>query len=169
MAAYKRGCLKDGLEKANDHNLPGVITETSPQGQESPGNHAAWKVDTRLKFLKRKVVRNLPQYVTAVKDYWTSMLARFRRHHELQELEKRHTRVDDIQLLPMKVEVLLHATNICIVQIGTVKVVYPVHETAKGQNDRVELQHKPSLCLCWCGLSPDDMSNFGEYRHCEEL
>lgn len=87
MAAYKGGCLKDGLEKANHHNLPGVMTEASPQGQESPGNHTAWKVYARLKLLKREVVRNLPQYVAAVKDCWNSMLALFWRHHDAQEME----------------------------------------------------------------------------------
>lgn len=68
MAANKGRRLEDGLEKSNDHDLPRVMDEASPQGQQTPGNHAAWEVDARCKLLKRKVVRNLSQHIAAVKD-----------------------------------------------------------------------------------------------------
>lgn len=68
------------------------------------------------------------------------------------------TRVDDVELRAFEAEVFFHPAGVCIVQVHAIKVVDPVHQTAKGQNNRVELHYELPLGFGLCRLAPDDSS-----------
>lgn len=70
------------------------------------------------------------------------------------------TRVDLIELVALEVEVLLHSTDVGIVEVHAVEIIDPVHQTAKGQDDEVNLDEERALRLGGCGLAPDHLSDF---------
>jgi hypothetical protein len=49
------------------------------------------------------------------------------------------TGVDLVQLVALEIEVLSHPAHVGIVEVHAVEVIDPVHQTAKGQDDEVNL------------------------------
>lgn len=75
------------------------------------------------------------------------------------------TSVDDIELVALKAEVILHAADVGIVEIHAIEVVDPVHEAAEGQNENIELDNESPLGPCLRGLAPDHLAGLGEEEH----
>lgn len=85
-------------------------------------HHATWKEYTRLDVVQCDITRYLSDGVS---------------HGE--------HRVDQIQLIPLEIEVLLHARDVRICQVGTVKIVEKVHQAAEGQDKKVQFLYEFAL------------------------
>ena len=68
MGADKGGRFEDGLEKAYDHDLPGMVDEAGAEREEAPCHDTAGEEEARLEFLQRDVTWDLTKDVAAVKD-----------------------------------------------------------------------------------------------------
>jgi hypothetical protein len=66
-------------------------------------------------------------------------------------------RVDLVELVAFETQLFSHTRNICVVEIGAIKVVEKVHEAAEAQDEKIELLHQ--LALSWRILVASQIGN----------
>jgi hypothetical protein len=55
--------------------------------------------------------------------------------------------VNLIKLVAFEAQLFPHTRNVCIVEIGAVKIIQKIHETAESKDEKVKLLHQ--LALAW--------------------
>lgn len=91
------------MEESDYHDLPWRVHEGRPKSEDTPDETGQRQPESRTDFLHDHVAGNLAKQVASVE-----------------------TGVDLVELGALEVEILAHATDIGIVQVGSVKIVDPV-------------------------------------------
>jgi len=74
-------------------------------------------------------------------------------------------RSDLSDLVAMHTELLLHARNVCIVYIRTVEVVAKVSQTAKGQDEPVQLEYQLPFSFARGVIAPQGYIGLADGTH----
>lgn len=119
-----------------------MLHKPRPQRQKPPTKTRRRQPDPRRDFLQDQIIRNLTKHVSAVENG-----------------------VDLIQLRALEAEVLFHARDVGVVEVGAVEVVGPVHEADVGEEEPVDFAKETGLFFCCWGFAPDDDTEAVEEAH----
>jgi hypothetical protein len=66
----------------------------------------------------------------------------------------------------MEMQLLSHTRDVCVVEVGAIKVIQEVHEAAKGEDEEIELLHQLALARGML-VAPQVLNE--AVRHCSSM
>ena len=101
-----------------------MVGEACAEGKEAPARTGKWKPYPRGYLLQYQVVGDLAEQVSAIEDG-----------------------IDLVELGSLEIEVFFGTGDVCIVEVGAIEIVDPVHQAHVSHDEEIDLKDQTSLCF----------------------
>ena len=124
MYPNEAGSFENALEEANGHDLVRVVGEACAEGKEAPAGTGKWEPYPRGYLLQYQVVGDLAEQVSAIEDG-----------------------IDLVELSSLEIEVFFGTGDVCIVEVGAIEIVDPIHQAHVSHDEKIDLKDQTPLCF----------------------
>lgn len=118
-----------------------MVGEACAEGKEAPAGAGKWEPYPRGHPLQYQVVGDLAEEVSAIENG-----------------------VDLVELGSLEIEVFFGTGDVCVIEVGAIEIVDPVHQAHVSHDEKIDLKDQTSLCSGGRGRAPSRDANLVKQR-----